>query len=190
MSVSSASLSAGAEELVLERGALRLELVLRPFSLTLRRKGRRLIRAGEVWVAEGEVHDRFIAFTEGVVPDERLRPLERAQRASLLTAGDDGLELAVLLAGGRTARLKAAIPSERLVTLRLDADGTPLRLAFEWDRRSEERLVGLGARHGTQFDQVGRSIQLGADRRYTGPDCPTELLSQGGIPQGDCAPVP
>jgi len=29
-----------------------------------------------------------------------------------------------------------------------------------------------------------------ADRRYTGPDCPPDLLSQGGIPQGDCAPVP
>ena len=190
MSLSSPSLSAGAEEVVLERGALRLELVLRPFSLTLRRAGRRLIRAGEVWVAEGEVRDRFISFTEGVVPDERLQPFERAQRASLLGAGDDSLELAVLLAGGRTAWFRVALPSERLITLRLEADGTPLRLAFEWDRRSEERLVGLGARHGTQFDQAGRAIQLGADRRYTGPDCPTELLSEGGIPQGDCAPVP
>src|SRR5579885_651244 len=33
-------------------------------------------------------------------------------------------------------------------------------------------------------------VQLGADRRYTGPDCPPELLAGGGIPQGDCAPVP
>ncbi len=33
-------------------------------------------------------------------------------------------------------------------------------------------------------------IQLGADRRYTGPDCPPEMLADGGIPQGDCAPVP
>ena len=33
-------------------------------------------------------------------------------------------------------------------------------------------------------------MQLGADRRYTGPDCPPEMLAEGGIPQGDCAPVP
>ena len=33
-------------------------------------------------------------------------------------------------------------------------------------------------------------VQLGADRRYTGPDCPPEMLEQGGIPQGDCAPMP
>ena len=51
-------------------------------------------------------------------------------------------------------------------------------------------LTGLGARHGLDFDQRGRRIQLGADRRYTGPDCPPEMLEQGGIPQGDYAPVP
>ena len=62
--------------------------------------------------------------------------------------------------------------------------------AFDWDRRSGERLVGLGLRHATALDQAGRSIQLGADRRYTGPDCPPEMLAAGGIPQGDCAPVP
>ena len=50
--------------------------------------------------------------------------------------------------------------------------------------------MGLGACHSTRLDQAGRSVQLGADRRYTGPDCPAELLAGGGIPQGDCAPVP
>ena len=120
----------------------------------------------------------------------------------------------MLLGGGRTARLLVAIPDQHRVTLELEADEqddvgpaarserersersraggrrTPLRLALEWDRRSEERLVGLGARHGSQLDQSGRAVQLGADRRYTGPDCPPELLSEGGIAQGDCAPVP
>jgi alpha-glucosidase (family GH31 glycosyl hydrolase) len=33
-------------------------------------------------------------------------------------------------------------------------------------------------------------VVLGADRRYTGPDCPADMLDQGGIPQGDYAPVP
>ena len=88
------------------------------------------------------------------------------------------------------------IPDQHRVAFVLQADdeeGTrrpPLRLALEWDRRSEERLVGLGARHGLQLDQSGRAVQLGADRRYTGPDCPPDLLAQGGIPQGDCAPMP
>src|SRR5262245_32646475 len=54
----------------------------------------------------------------------------------------------------------------------------------------EQRFVGLGARHGLHVDQAGRSLQLGADRAYTGPDCPPDMLDLGGIPQGDYAPVP
>ena len=51
-------------------------------------------------------------------------------------------------------------------------------------------FIGLGARHGLHVDQAGRSFQLGADRAYTGPDCPPDMLDVGGIPQGDYAPVP
>ena len=51
-------------------------------------------------------------------------------------------------------------------------------------------MSGLGRPPRPQLDQAGRPVQLGADRRYTGPDCPPELLAAGGIPQGDCAPVP
>jgi alpha-glucosidase (family GH31 glycosyl hydrolase) len=58
------------------------------------------------------------------------------------------------------------------------------------ERTPVERLVGLGLRHHPRLDHAGRDIQLGADRHYTGPDCPAEMLSEGGIPQGDCAPVP
>src|SRR6185503_15168281 len=39
-------------------------------------------------------------------------------------------------------------------------------------------------------DQAGRTVVLGADRRYTGPDCPADMLDLGGIPQGDYAPLP
>ena len=40
------------------------------------------------------------------------------------------------------------------------------------------------------FDQRRPAASsLGADRRYTGPDCPPEMLDHGGIPQGDYAPV-
>ena len=54
----------------------------------------------------------------------------------------------------------------------------------------QQRFIGLGARHGLHVDQSGRSLQLGADRAYTGPDCPPDMLELGGIPQGDYAPVP
>jgi alpha-glucosidase (family GH31 glycosyl hydrolase) len=66
----------------------------------------------------------------------------------------------------------------------------PLRLGLDIRLRADESLTGLGARHGLDFDQRGRTVQLGADRRYTGPDCPPEMLEEGGIPQGDYAPVP
>ena len=47
-----------------------------------------------------------------------------------------------------------------------------------------------GCRHGLRFDQTGRLIDLGADRRYTGPDCPPDMLEAGGVPMGDYVPVP
>jgi alpha-glucosidase (family GH31 glycosyl hydrolase) len=179
-----------ATEVVIGRGPLRVELALRPFSITVRRDGRRLVRAGGVWVADGEVHDQFIHLTEGVITREQRSPPERAWRASVSARESDAVELELTLTGGRAARLWVGVPSGDRIELSLDADGPPLRLAVDWDQRAEERFVGLGARHCTRLDQAGRMVQLGADRRYTGPDCPPELLEQGGIPQGDCAPVP
>ncbi len=169
---------------------MRLELILRPFSLTLRRGGRRLLRSGGLWVADGEIRDHFVRFTEGVLANEERSTPERALRAEPIASGEGWIALSVRLQGGREATLRARVVDDRRVSLELRAKAAPLRLALDWDRHPEERFVGLGARHGTQLDQVGRSVQLGADRRYTGPDCPPEMLSQGGIPQGDCAPVP
>jgi alpha-glucosidase (family GH31 glycosyl hydrolase) len=175
---------------VLERNTVRIEVELRPFSFTIRRRGRRMMRAGGLWVAEGTANDHFIQLTEGVIPNEDCALAEHALRAVVADARSDAAKFEVLLRGGRMARLELSIRAEPQVVLRFEADGSPLRLAVEWDRRSEERLVGLGVRHSTQLDQAGRSLQLGADRRYTGPDCPAEMRAQGGIPQGDCAPVP
>ena len=190
MAATTSSISAGTEAVVVERGRVRVELALRPFSFTVRRMGRRLLRSGGLWAADGTIHDHFIQFTEGVVPREERSPAERALRATVAVLHDHGVELAVLLQGGRRARLRASLPEDDRVELILESDGEPLRLALEWDRRSEERFVGLGARHCTRLEQTGRTVQLGADRRYTGPDCPPEMLAAGGIPQGDCAPVP
>jgi alpha-glucosidase (family GH31 glycosyl hydrolase) len=193
MEITAAGEYAGAMDsdlLLLERGSLRVEISLRPFGFTLRRADRRLLRAGGVWVADGTVKDNFVQYTEGVLAYEELSPLEHAQRATVLHADETEVALALSLFGGRSARLQIMLPADDRLSLELDADGAPLRLALEWDRRSEERFVGLGARHSTQLDQGGRSVQLGADRTYTGPDCPPEMAAGGGIPQGDCAPMP
>jgi alpha-glucosidase (family GH31 glycosyl hydrolase) len=105
------------------------------------------------WYARGACGDRFIQFTEGVIPDEQL--------------GE---------------RIEIADPAE--------VPGDAARVGATWRAGGGERFTGLGARHCLTFDQTGREVFLGADRRYTGPDCPPELLESGGIPQGDYAPVP
>ncbi len=117
-------------------------------------------------------------------------PVERGLSALVVWCDHRSVELSVALHGGRTARFSVELEATDQIALELDADGDQLRLAFDWDRRSGERLVGLGLRHNTALDQAGRDLQLGADRRYTGPDCPPEMLAEGGIPQGDCAPMP
>jgi alpha-glucosidase (family GH31 glycosyl hydrolase) len=178
------------DTVVLARGALRVEVALRPFEVTVRRGDRRVLRELGAWVAEGTVHDQFIQLTEGVVAREDLSEPERARSATVRSRSADGVTLALELSGGRGAVMDVRISEPDRITFAFEPERAPLRVAFDWRRRSDERFVGLGARHSTQFDQAGRVVQLGADRRYTGPDCPAELLAAGGIPQGDYAPVP
>jgi alpha-glucosidase (family GH31 glycosyl hydrolase) len=198
-------------DLTLKQGRLTAEITLRPFGFTIRRDGRRLLRNGSAWIAEGTTNDHFVQWTEGVVAEEHLTLLERAARGRVSPSpdgtgpsrifddprphavADNDMQTARIelsFEGGRRGEMLFAMHPDQRITLRLSAQEDPLRLAFDWDRRSNEHFVGLGARHGTTFDQRGRSVQLGADRRYTGPDCPPEMLSEGGIPQGDCAPMP
>ena len=190
MSSGPPSVSVYGEQVALEHGPLRIEISLRPFAFTIRRRGRRLLRAGGVWVVEGTIHDHFVALTEGVLAREARSPPERAQRAALGEVDDDRVRLDLRLQGGRAAVLWIALPAADRAELELTAEGDPLRLAIDWDRRSDEHFVGLGARHNLRLDQAGRAVQLGADRRYTGPDCPPEMVAEGGVPQGDYAPVP
>jgi alpha-glucosidase (family GH31 glycosyl hydrolase) len=176
--------------LLLERGLLRVEVKLSPLRLHVRRDGRRLVRALRVWCCEGTVEDRFITVTEGVVGQERRGTAERPRDVEVLDASATHAELGLRLHGGRTARLAVALEAEDHVLLAFEADGAPLRLCAEWDHRDGERFNGLGARHHLRVDHDGRQVQLGADRRFLGPDCPPDLAELGGIPQGDYAPSP
>ena len=91
---------------------------------------------------------------------------------------------------GERAAVIVALPARDRVEIELEVEPGAVPPRAEWPTASDEHLTGLGARHGEPFDQAGRLVHLGADRRYTGPDCPPEMLDQGGIPQGDYVPVP
>jgi alpha-glucosidase (family GH31 glycosyl hydrolase) len=163
---------------------------LAPFEIELRRGGRPLLRGLSAWACEGTVHDRFVAVTEGVVAREELGFPERPVDADVAFAGEHEVELDLALRDGRAAALRVALAGPDHAVLELRAAGTPLRTGLEWAAAPGERLAGLGARHTLSVDHAGRRIQLGADRAYTGPDCPPDLLELGGIPQGDYAPAP
>ncbi len=184
------SISVQSDTARLVAGRISVDVTAQPFSLTIRRDGRSVLRDVGAWVADGVVRDRFLALTEGVVAHEERAPAQRARHALLMRSGAQGLTLGFRLGDGRCARLGIDLIGADRVRLSWHADPAPLRLALDWERRAEERFAGLGLRHHPRFDQAGRSIQLGADRRYTGPDCPAEMLADGGVPQGDCAPVP
>ncbi|XAY04858.1 hypothetical protein DSM112329_01696 [Paraconexibacter sp. AEG42_29] len=187
-----ATVVAARERVVLTRGDLELEVKLHPLRIHLRRDGRRLLRGLHVWACDGTIQDRFLQLTEGVIAKEARGFPERAVHASVAESLSDGVVLALTLQGGRHAELHLALPGphEFTLTLQADEDDDLLRLAAEWDLRSEERFAGLGAHHAHTVDHRGREVQLGTGRRYTGPDCPPDMLELGGIPQGDYAPVP
>src|SRR3982074_3478804 len=142
------AVSERAPDVVIERDLLRVEIDLWPFSLTIRRAGRRLLRHAGVWVADGTSHDHFVQLTEGVIPHEDTSPPEPAQRATLIERSGEHVELALQLHGGRTARLRLGLPETDRIDVELGADGKPLRLAIEWDRRPEGRFLGPGTPRG------------------------------------------
>ena len=129
----------------------------------------RLLAGLRPWACRGVARDQLITLTEGVLVHE--------EREGPVTLGED------------QAEVSSPAPDRLLIAVN-PSEVDWLRLGVSWPLLDGERVTGLGARHGLDFDQRGRLIQLGADRRYTGPDCPPEFLEQGGIPQGDYAPVP
>ena len=125
-----------------------------------------LIGGLRAWCCEGTATDQLITLTEGVIPNEQRGPQRPADPPAI------------------------SHPARDRVLIEVDPPPSAMRVGVEWPLASGERLTGLGARHGLDFDQRGRCVGLGSDRRYTGPDCPPEMLEGGGIPQGDYAPVP
>jgi len=115
----------------------------------------------------GSHHDEFIQLTEGMMASEDLDdPVDDEVRPHTEQVS-------------RHHRIVSVTAPEGVHRIGLVLPGHP-----------QQQFVGLGARHGLHVDQSGRSLQLGADRAYTGPDCPPDMLELGGIPQGDYAPVP
>ena len=124
-----------AGELVIEQGPVRVEISLAPLRIHVRRAGRRLLRALTVWACEGEVRDRFVQVTEGVIADERLGFPERVVAATIAATDERGTTIALTLNGGRRAELRLELAGPEHLVLELSAEGAPLRLAIEWDAR-------------------------------------------------------
>src|ERR1700759_5420228 len=123
-------LSIESDSALLEVGRLRIEVSVRPFAFTIRRDGRRLLRAGGAWLADGEIRDQFIQFTEGVIAEEERSPAQRARHALLMHETEGGVSLGFRLDGGRAVQARIEVVAADRVRLTLHADGEPLRLGF------------------------------------------------------------
>jgi alpha-glucosidase (family GH31 glycosyl hydrolase) len=183
----------------LERGSITVDLAPAPLSLTVRRAGRRVAGPIVVRVRDGAIGDQWIQWTEGVVAHEELGDRIEVAHVDPARPGRDALRLALELDDGSAATLAVRLHADERVEIVFDAAPPEIwgpaerpvrRLELAWPGHPEQRFAGLGARHGLRVDQSGRTVRLGADRRYTGPNCPPDMLDIGGIPQGDCAPVP
>ena len=131
------------------------------------------------------VSDRRVSVCDGPTRyNPNFREEEPLLMASKFSSGRAAVEQ-VTRSTRPTSRSSCA-PHHRVIT----AAPRGHRLGLVLKGHPEQRFIGLGARHGLHVDQAGRNLQLGADRAYTGPDCPPDMLDVGGIPQGDYAPVP
>jgi hypothetical protein len=146
-------LTSGSDHVELVTTGVRVQVTLRPFSFTLRRRdGRSLLRAGGAWLADGEARDVFLQFTEGVVPAEQRAPALRGLYAVVRHHDQTTLLLELGMDAGRAGHLRIECVSEERVSLTFEGGGGPLRLGLDWERRSSEALVGLGLRHHPHFD--------------------------------------
>jgi alpha-glucosidase (family GH31 glycosyl hydrolase) len=177
----------------LAAGHLFVEVSLDPLAIAISRAGVPVVENLRLGLRDGSGGERLIQITEGVMPEETWAERELLEAAAIegSFAQTPGADVSLRTrAEGRSALVRVAVPGPERVLVELRADPEPFRLEAAWQAGRGERVTGFGARHGLPFDQRSRRIRLGADRRYTGPDCPEDMLAEGGIPQGDYAPVP
>jgi alpha-glucosidase (family GH31 glycosyl hydrolase) len=183
------TLERGAGTVFLSRGPLSVEVTLDPILLHVEHCGRAVLVATRLFLRSGSETEHLIHLTEGVVAEEAWGERVPVGAAQVESAGKHEVALSAR-AGDSAARVRIELAGDSRVVVELRADPAPFRLEAEWDAPAGERVTGLGARHAEPFDQSGRRIRLGADRRYTGPDCPPEMIDVGGVPQGDYVPAP
>src|SRR3954467_5427010 len=111
------------DALVLELDALQVEIAQLPFSIHVRRGGRRLVRGLGLWGADGTIGDQFIQFTEGVVPAEELEIPERVVALSVVELLPDGAEVTVRCEGGRSGHLRITLPAPEMVLVEFELEG-------------------------------------------------------------------
>ena len=174
----------------LVRDDLELRVELDPLRLEISRAGQPVVAGIQPWACGGTGGDKLVQLTEGVLDEERRDAVERPASARVVSAEDSRLEIGGQLDRGGSYELEVTLAEPETVTIELRCNGAPLRTGLAWPSREREALTGLGARHGLAFDQAGRTVRIGADRRYTGPDCPEDMLEVGGIPMGDYSPMP
>jgi alpha-glucosidase (family GH31 glycosyl hydrolase) len=175
--------------LTLARDGVVVEVDLDPLAFRVRRRGVVLVDKLTFFTQAGSGEDRLIELTEGVLVAEQREPEVALGAAVVVDASEQSVKLLAQTAQGE-AEVSVGLPDPERVRIVVDPTPAPFRVGSVWGQRSGERLTGLGARHGEAFDQRGRHVRLGADRRYTGPDCPPDMLPAGGVPQGDYAPAP
>lgn len=183
------TLERGAGTVLLRRGLLVAEVTLDPLLLRVEHNGRAVFVATRLSFRAGTETEHFIHLTEGVVAEESWGEPIPLGLAKL----EGATETEVILrarTGAHSALVRIALPSVARVLVEVEVHPAPFRIEASWGSHSDERISGLGARHAEPFDQAGRRIRLGADRRYTGPDCPPEMIETGGVPQGDYVPAP
>jgi alpha-glucosidase (family GH31 glycosyl hydrolase) len=178
-----------ARAVTLTREAVTVEVGLEPLRVRVARLGRPLIDGLTLFTQPGSGHDRLIELTEGVLVEEERGDAVEIPRGDVSRVEPDLVELEAQLAT-RRATLTISLAARDHLELRFDPGPSAFRVGALWPSATGERLTGLGARHCDRLDQAGRLVRLGADRRYTGPDCPADMLELGGVPQGDYAPVP
>ena len=186
------TLERGAGTLRLARRHLQVEVGLDPLRLRVLRRGTVLFDGLRLGVRDGSGSERFVQLTEGVVPEEVWGERTGLAACEVVEAPGAAATVSVRagLPGGRTAHLTVSLPAPERAAVALAVEPAPFRLEAWWPAGLARHVTGTGARHCESFDQRGRRIRLGADRRYTGPDCPEDMLDQGGIPMGDYAPAP